>query len=50
VSTASDELLANAADSEAHFVGPRAVIPTKRVAIVTCMDSRIDNFRIFGLS
>jgi carbonic anhydrase len=49
VGTASDELLENAVASEAHFEGPRAVIPAKRVAIVTCMDSRIDNFRIFGL-
>lgn len=49
MSTASDELLANAAASEVHFVGPREVIPTTHVAIVTCMDSRIDNFRIFGL-
>jgi carbonic anhydrase len=49
VSTASDELLANAAASEADFAGPRAVIPAKHVTIVTCMDSRIDIFRIFGL-
>src|SRR5581483_10327214 len=36
-------------EHEADFEGPRAVIPSKHVAIVTCMDSRIDNFRIFGL-
>lgn len=47
--TATDELLANAALHEADFEGPRAVIPSKHVVIVTCMDSRIDNFRIFGL-
>ncbi len=44
-----DELLRNAHTHEADFEGPRAVTPTKRVAIVTCMDSRIDMFRIFGL-
>ena len=44
-----DELVANARKHEADFEGPRALVPTKRVAIVTCMDSRIDNFRIFGL-
>ncbi|MBV8580922.1 MAG: carbonic anhydrase [Candidatus Eremiobacteraeota bacterium] len=44
-----DELLRNAVAHEADFEGPRAVIPSKHVAIVTCMDSRIDNFRIFGL-
>ncbi len=27
----------------------RAVIPSKHLTIVTCMDSRIDTFRIFGL-
>jgi carbonic anhydrase len=50
VTSPIDELLANAAAHEADFEGPRAVIPAKHVAIVTCMDSRIDNFRIFGLA
>jgi carbonic anhydrase len=49
VSSAIDELVHNAAAHEADFEGARAVIPSKHVAIVTCMDSRIDNFRIFGL-
>jgi carbonic anhydrase len=49
VSSAIDELLGNALTHEADFEGPRAVVPAKHVAIVTCMDSRIDNFRIFGL-
>ena len=47
--SAIDELLGNAIAREADFEGPRAVIPTKHIAIVTCMDSRIDIFRIFGL-
>jgi carbonic anhydrase len=34
---------------EADFKGPRALVPAKHVAIVTCMDARIDTFRIFGL-
>jgi carbonic anhydrase len=46
---AIEELLVNAVAHEADFEGPRAVIPSKHVAIVTCMDSRIDSFRIFGL-
>src|ERR1700733_15858255 len=46
---AIDELLAHAAEKERHFTGPRAVIPALHVAVVTCMDSRIDTFRIFGL-
>lgn len=50
MTSAIDEFVANAAAHEADFEGPRAVIPAKHVAIVTCMDSRIDNFRIFGLA
>lgn len=46
---AIDELIANAVAREADFEGPRAVIPSKHITIVTCMDSRIDTFRIFGL-
>jgi carbonic anhydrase len=42
-------MVAAAAEHETGFEGPRAVIPTKHLAIVTCMDSRIDTFRIFGL-
>jgi carbonic anhydrase len=44
-----DELVRNAAEYAADFQGPRPVIPSRHVAIVTCMDSRIDIFRIFGL-
>lgn len=47
--SATDELVENAITHEADFEGPRALIPTKHVTIVTCMDSRIDTFRIFGL-
>ncbi|MDQ6926700.1 MAG: carbonic anhydrase, partial [Candidatus Eremiobacteraeota bacterium] len=49
MSSAIDELVGNAVMHEADFEGPRAVVPAKHVAIVTCMDSRIDSFRIFGL-
>lgn len=49
VKSATEELIGNAREHEADFEGPRALIPAKHVAIVTCMDSRIDNFRIFGL-
>ncbi len=49
MTTAIDTLYANALAHETDFEGPRAVIPAKHVAIVTCMDSRIDIFRIFGL-
>ena len=49
VSTEIDALLRNAVSHEADFQGPLAGIPAKHVAIVTCMDSRIDVLRIFGL-
>lgn len=42
-----EELVAYAAAHD--FAGPRALIPSKHVVVVTCMDSRIDTFRIFGL-
>ena len=44
-----DDLIDTARAREADFEGPRALIPTMHVTIVTCMDSRIDIFRIFGL-
>lgn len=47
--SAIDELTASALSHEADFEGQRAVIPSKHLAIVTCMDSRINMFRIFGL-
>jgi len=47
--SATDALVANAAARESDFAGPRALIPSMHVAVVTCMDSRIDTFRIFGL-
>jgi carbonic anhydrase len=47
--SAIDELFANAIVHESDFEGPRALIPSKHVTVVTCMDSRIDTFRIFGL-
>ena len=47
--SAIDEFVLNAAARESDFKGPRALIPAKHAVIVTCMDSRVDTFRIFGL-
>jgi carbonic anhydrase len=47
--SAIDALLAQAREREPNFAGPRAVVPTMHLTIVTCMDARIDTFRIFGL-
>jgi carbonic anhydrase len=44
-----DELIANAHRRQKDFPGPHSLIPEKHIALVTCMDSRIDVFRIFGL-
>jgi carbonic anhydrase len=44
-----DELLQAARAHEADFPGPHSVIPARHLAIVACMDSRLDMFRIFGL-
>jgi carbonic anhydrase len=47
--TATDQLLRNARAHEAEFSEMPAHVPERGVAIVTCMDCRIDNFAIFGL-
>jgi carbonic anhydrase len=47
--TATDELVASARAHEVEFPGPRNVVPARHIAIVTCMDSRIDIFAALGL-
>ena len=49
MTTATDDLVRAAAAHEAAFTGPEAQIPARAVAIVTCMDARVDPARIFGL-
>jgi carbonic anhydrase len=44
-----DDLLYEARLHAARFGGPRPVVPAKHLAIVACMDSRIDVFSLFGL-
>ncbi len=50
----SDELLANAQHYAAGFaargLGGLGARPAKRTVIVTCMDARVDPYRIFGLA
>jgi carbonic anhydrase len=45
-----DNLLFAARMHAARFGGARPVVPAKHLAIVTCMDSRIDVFDLFGLN
>jgi carbonic anhydrase len=46
----TDDLLYEARLHSARFGGPRPVTPAKHLAIVACMDSRIDVFDLFGLA
>ena len=47
--TATDELLANNARYAESFSGPLPLPPAKHVAVVACMDARLDVYRILGL-
>jgi carbonic anhydrase len=45
----TDEYLANNAEYARNFAGPRPLPPSKHVAVVACMDARLDVYRILGL-
>lgn len=45
----TDELLTNNADYAAQFSGPLPLPPSKQVAVVACMDARLDVHRALGL-
>lgn len=45
----TDELLANNATYAAQFSGPLPLPPAKHVAVLACMDARIDVYRVLGL-
>ncbi|MFI1918022.1 beta-class carbonic anhydrase [Nocardia sp. NPDC020380] len=45
----TDEYLANNAEYAAQFAGPLPLPPSKHVAVVACMDARLDVYRILGL-
>ncbi|MBV9513453.1 MAG: carbonic anhydrase [Mycobacteriaceae bacterium] len=47
--SATDEYLANNAEYARHFAGPLPMPPSKHVAVVACMDARLDVYRILGL-
>ncbi|MBP2338502.1 carbonic anhydrase [Saccharothrix coeruleofusca] len=46
----TDELLANNAAYAARFSGPLPLPPSKHVAVVACMDARLDVYRALGLN
>ncbi|HEY7053768.1 MAG TPA: carbonic anhydrase [Mycobacterium sp.] len=45
----TDEYLANNAQYADNFSGPLPMPPAKHVAVVACMDARLDVYRILGL-
>jgi carbonic anhydrase len=47
--TVTDELLANNAEYAASFSGPLPLPPARGVAVVACMDARLDVYRVLGL-
>lgn len=47
--TVTDDLLRNNEAYAAQFTGPLPLPPSKQVAIVACMDARLDVYRVLGL-
>lgn len=48
--TVTDDYLANNAEYAKTFTGPLPMPPSKHVAIVACMDARLDVYRVLGLT
>ncbi|WP_410675242.1 beta-class carbonic anhydrase [Amycolatopsis sp. cmx-4-68] len=46
----TDELLANNAEYAANFTGPLPLPPAKHVAVLACMDARINVYGVLGLN
>ena len=46
----TDELLANNAACAERFSGPLPLPPAKHLAVLACMDARIDVYRVLGLN
>ena len=46
----TDELLANNAAYAERFSGPLPLPPAKHLAVLACMDARIDVYRVLGLN
>ena len=47
--TATDDVLANNARYAASFPGPLPLPPAKSLAVLACMDARLDVYRLLGL-
>lgn len=47
--TVTDEYLANNAEYASTFKGPLPLPPSKHIAVVACMDARLDVYRVLGI-
>jgi carbonic anhydrase len=47
--TVTDELLANNATYAETFSGPLPLPPSRNIAVLACMDARLDVYRLLGL-
>jgi carbonic anhydrase len=47
--SATDDFLVSSRSYSAEFPGPLPAPPSRQVAVVTCMDARIDVYRLLGL-
>lgn len=47
--TVTDDYLANNVDYASGFKGPLPMPPSKHIAIVACMDARLDVYRMLGI-
>src|SRR6201993_2567068 len=48
--TVTEDYLGNNAEYASNFKGPLPMPPSKHVAVVACMDARLDVYRILGLN
>ncbi|MBJ7451594.1 MAG: carbonic anhydrase [Blastococcus sp.] len=48
--TVTDDLLENNARYAEGFAGPLPLPPAKQIAVLACMDARIDVYRVLGLA
>src|SRR6186997_3558982 len=48
--TVTDDYLKNNEEYAKNFSGPLPLPPSKQVAVVACMDARLDVYRILGLN
>jgi carbonic anhydrase len=48
--TVTDDYLANNATYASSFGGPLPLPPSKHVAVVACMDARLDVYRLLGIN